>query len=60
MRKHLKQLTVRLRIDPGEAYIMNADDVIHDGASDVPDVPDVLTRPWVSVRHRVQAVHVAG
>lgn len=39
--KHLKQLTVRLRIDPGEAYIMNADDVIHDGASDAPDVPDV-------------------
>lgn len=41
LRKHLKQLTVRLRIDPGEAYIMNADDVIHDGASDVPGVPDV-------------------
>ncbi len=39
--KNLKQLAVRIRIDPGEAYIMNADDVIHDGASDAADVPDV-------------------
>ena len=39
--KNLKQPAVRVRIDPGEAYIMNADDVIHDGASDAGDVPDV-------------------
>ena len=39
--RNLKQLTVRLRIDPGEAYIMNADDIIHDGASGVVDVPDI-------------------
>jgi len=41
LRTHLKQLAVRIRIDPGEAYIVNADDVIHDGASDASDVPDV-------------------
>jgi hypothetical protein len=35
------QLVARLRIDPGEAYIVNADDVIHDGASDITGVPDV-------------------
>ena len=40
--QHLKQLAVRVRIDPGEAYIVNADDVIHDGALDPEgDVPDV-------------------
>jgi hypothetical protein len=39
--KHLKQAAYRLRIDPGEAYIMNADDVIHDGASGVAHAPDV-------------------
>lgn len=39
--KHLNQPAIRLRINPGEAYIMNADDVIHDGASNVPHVPDV-------------------
>lgn len=41
LRQNLKQLAVRVGIDPGEAYIMNADDVIHDGASDAPDAPDV-------------------
>ena len=41
LRKNLKQPAVRVRIDPGEAYIMNADDVIHDGASDSPGTPDV-------------------
>jgi hypothetical protein len=39
--KNLKQLAARVRIDPGEAYIMNADDVIHDGASDASNTPDV-------------------
>jgi hypothetical protein len=39
--KNLQQPAARVRINPGEAYIMNADDVIHDGASDVGDVPDV-------------------
>jgi hypothetical protein len=39
--QNLQQLAVRLQIDPGEAYIVNADDVIHDGASDEPGVPDV-------------------
>jgi hypothetical protein len=38
---NLKQLAARVRIDPGEAYIVNADDVIHDGASDAHDAPDV-------------------
>ncbi len=35
------QLAVRLRLDPGEAYIMNADDVIHDAASDIATTPDI-------------------
>jgi hypothetical protein len=39
--QNLRQLAARIRIDPGEAYIVNADDVIHDGASDTRDVPDV-------------------
>jgi hypothetical protein len=39
--KNLKQLAARVRIDPGEAYVMNADDVIHDGASDAPGAPDI-------------------
>ncbi len=38
---HRNQIAVRLRIDPGEAYIMNADDIIHDGASAAPNVPDI-------------------
>jgi hypothetical protein len=41
LRKNLKQLAARIRINPGEAYIVNADDVIHDGASEAPDAPDV-------------------
>ncbi|HEY7393032.1 MAG TPA: hypothetical protein VH640_31220 [Bryobacteraceae bacterium] len=41
LRQHLQQTAVRFRIDPGEAYIMNADDVIHDAASDTSGVPDV-------------------
>jgi len=36
--QHLQQLVARVRIDPGEAYIMNADDIIHDGASEAIDV----------------------
>jgi hypothetical protein len=39
--RNLNQLAARVRIDPGEAYVVNADDVIHDGASDTPGVPDV-------------------
>lgn len=39
--RNLKQLAVRVRIDPGEAYIVNAEDVIHDGASDQGELPDV-------------------
>jgi hypothetical protein len=38
---HLNQLAARVRIDPGEAYVVNADDVIHDGASDSCEAPDV-------------------
>jgi hypothetical protein len=38
--QHLRQLAVRVRVDPGEAYVMNADDVIHDGASGAPGVAD--------------------
>lgn len=38
--RNLNHPAVRVRIDPGEAYVVNADDVIHDGASDSPDVPD--------------------
>jgi hypothetical protein len=41
LRRHAGQLVARVRIDPGEAYIVNADDVIHDGASDMIGVPDV-------------------
>jgi hypothetical protein len=38
---NLKQLAVRLRIDPDEAYIVNAEDVIHDAASSPGEVPDL-------------------
>jgi hypothetical protein len=41
LRNNLSTLAVRLRIDPGEAYIVNADDVIHDGASDASAEPDI-------------------
>jgi hypothetical protein len=40
LNRNLNQPAVRVRIDPGEAYVVNADDVIHDGASGSPDVPD--------------------
>lgn len=39
--RNLKQLAARVQIDPGEAYIVNADDVIHDGASDAHEALDV-------------------
>lgn len=39
--RRLDQLAARVRIDPGEAYIVNADDVFHDGASDRPGAPDL-------------------
>jgi hypothetical protein len=38
---HLEQLAVRLQIDPGEAYVFNADDVVHDGSTATSDAPDV-------------------
>jgi hypothetical protein len=39
--RNLRQLAARVRIDPGEAYIMNAEDIIHDGASSEFDTPDL-------------------
>jgi hypothetical protein len=39
--ENLDQPAARVRIDPGEAYIVNADDVIHDGASDAADAVDI-------------------
>lgn len=41
LRSHLEQFAVRICIDPGEAYVVNAEDVIHDGASDPGGMPDV-------------------
>jgi len=55
--RNLRQLAVRVRIDPGEAYIFNAEDVIHDGSSDLSDVPDIALHflgpfePPAGIRH---------
>jgi hypothetical protein len=32
---------VRIRLDPGEAYLCNAQDTIHDGSTNDRGVPDV-------------------
>lgn len=39
--KNLDQPATKVRVDPGEAYIVNADDVIHDGASDAAGTVDI-------------------
>jgi hypothetical protein len=39
--KNLDAPAFRVRIDPGEAYIVNAEDVIHDGASHAHDTLDI-------------------
>ncbi len=39
--EHLSVPAARVRIDPGEAYIVNGEDIVHDGASDTPGTPDL-------------------